>query len=111
MYPGYFKNPVPPLCIVSTCVMYPRIQAKTPEICKIPGVLWPAIYGIKDYHKNLRDAEQFLAKYSASSTVQCSYNPKDPFQVLLNVVYTVKTWVAVAIAASFLIIILMYGTW
>src|SRR6266542_3182994 len=44
MYPGYFKNPLPP-CIVSTCVMYPWVQAKTPKICKIPGVLWPAIYG------------------------------------------------------------------
>ena len=45
MYPGYFKNPVPPLCIVSPRIMYPRVQAKTPKICKIPGVLWPAIYG------------------------------------------------------------------
>src|SRR6266496_121279 len=44
-YTGYFKNPVPPLCIVSTCIMYPWVQAKTPKICKIPGVLWPAIYG------------------------------------------------------------------
>ena len=34
-----------PLCIVSTCIMYLRVQAKTPEICKIPGVLWPVIYG------------------------------------------------------------------
>src|SRR6266496_5132997 len=49
MYPRYFKNPVPPLCIVSTCVMYPRVQAKTPKICKIPGVLWPAIYGTHDF--------------------------------------------------------------
>ncbi|CAI2182925.1 11465_t:CDS:1, partial [Funneliformis geosporum] len=23
------------------------VQGQSPEICKIPGVLWPAIYGIK----------------------------------------------------------------
>ena len=50
IYPGYFKNPVPPLCIVPTCIMYPRVQAKTPKICKIPGVLWPALYGILGQH-------------------------------------------------------------
>src|SRR6266496_2853586 len=43
--PGILKI-LYPLCIVSTCVMYPWIQAKTPEICKIPGILWSAIYGI-----------------------------------------------------------------
>ena len=44
MYPGYFKNPVPPMYSIPR-IMYPQVQAKTPEICKIPGVLWPAIYG------------------------------------------------------------------
>src|SRR5205823_10107552 len=44
MYPGYFKNPVPPMYSIPR-IMYPRVQAKTPEICKIPRVLWPAIYG------------------------------------------------------------------
>uniref|UniRef100_U9T4D1 TNFR-Cys domain-containing protein n=1 Tax=Rhizophagus irregularis (strain DAOM 181602 / DAOM 197198 / MUCL 43194) TaxID=747089 RepID=U9T4D1_RHIID len=63
------------------------------------------------YRENLNGAEQFLAKYPISSTIQCFYSPKDPFKVLLNVQLTVKTWVAVGITASFLTIILMYGTW
>ncbi|CAB4377871.1 unnamed protein product [Rhizophagus irregularis] len=64
-----------------------------------------------EYRENLNGAEQFLAKYPISSTIQCFYSPKDPFKVLLNVQLTVKTWVAVGITASFLTIILMYGTW
>ena len=42
--PGILKILYPPMYSIPR-IMYPRVQAKTPEICKIPGVLWPAIYG------------------------------------------------------------------
>ncbi|CAB4424336.1 unnamed protein product [Rhizophagus irregularis] len=64
-----------------------------------------------EYRENINAVEQILAKYPISSTVQCFYNPKDPFQVLLDINFTVNTWVAVGITASFPIIVLMYGTW
>ena len=50
--PGILKI-LYPLCIVSTRVLYPWVQAKTPEICKIPeycssrytiyGIPWPKL--------------------------------------------------------------------
>jgi hypothetical protein len=64
-----------------------------------------------EFRENLNGAEQFLAKYPISYTVQCFYNPKDPFQALLNVNYAVKTWIGVAITFLFITIVLMYGTW
>ncbi|CAG8483110.1 uncharacterized protein OCT59_003731 [Rhizophagus irregularis] len=64
-----------------------------------------------EYLENINAVEQILEKYPISSTVQCFYNPKDPFQVLLDINFTVNTWVAVGITASFPIIVLMYGTW
>ncbi|CAB4483180.1 hypothetical protein RhiirA5_452048 [Rhizophagus irregularis] len=64
-----------------------------------------------EFRENINGAEQFLADYSISSTVQCFYNPKDPFQAFLNVNFAAKTWVAVGITAFFLTITLMIGTW
>src|SRR5436190_12755201 len=42
--PKILKILYPPMYSIPH-VLYPRVQAKTPEICKIPGVLWPALYG------------------------------------------------------------------
>jgi hypothetical protein len=64
-----------------------------------------------EFREKLNGAEQFLAKYHISSTVQCFYNSRNPFQALLNIDFATKTWVAVGITASFLTILLMYGTW
>ncbi|GBB93274.1 hypothetical protein RclHR1_02140027 [Rhizophagus clarus] len=64
-----------------------------------------------EYREDLNGAEQFLAKYRVSSTVRCFYNPKNTSQALLFIDYAVKNWVAIGITASFLTIILMYGTW
>ena len=62
--PGILKTLYPPLCIVSTRILYPRVQAKTPEICKIPGVLWPVIYGNSQLgsDKNLKNYWKQLTK-------------------------------------------------
>ncbi|RIA91470.1 hypothetical protein C1645_737055 [Glomus cerebriforme] len=40
--------------------MYPRIQAQTPKICKIPGVLWPVIYGFSNSSVQNRKGKQFF---------------------------------------------------
>ena len=42
--PGTLQSLYPPMYSIHPCNI-PRIQVKTPEICKVPGVLWPAIYG------------------------------------------------------------------
>ena len=51
--------------------MYPWVQAKTPKICKIPGVLWPAIYGIPS--EIMKEIEFFTIKCRMGAATQRQY--------------------------------------